>query len=275
MPLVVFSSPLSRGGAGLKFFFIQRVAGLVVFIFFIEAIYFSWSSSLLALVRGLIIYKIGGFPFHQWMVLLRSSLSWESLGVVLTFQKIIPLYFLSALACKPLALVIGLGWPVLAMLGLLIKQAKKLFVVSSIFFLGALVLRVSLGGWKWKGLLLIYLVIFLTLSYFIGGESVAPGSLLRFSSKEEKLNWLFVLLVLRGVPPFPGFFLKLEVLSFFLHTEIWLIVVFVVARALFLFIYLGLMLWVTLKGYLGAPSLPKKSYGASLCATVPVLRGGC
>jgi len=274
MPLVVFSSPLSRGGAGLKFFFIQRVAGLILFIFFIEAIYFTWASSLLAFMRALIIYKIGGFPFHQWMILLSGSLSWESLSVILTLQKIIPLYFLSILACKPLALVVRVGWFVLAVLGLLIKQAKKLFVVSSIFFLGALVLRVSLGGWKWKGILSIYFVIFLTLRYLIGGERVAPGSLLGFSRKEEKLNWLFVLLVLRGVPPFPGFFLKLEALSFFLHTEMWLMLVFVVARALFLFIYLGLILWVTLKGHLGAPSLFKKSHGVSLCATVPVLRGG-
>ena len=271
-PLIVFSSPLTRGRAGLKFFFVQRVRGLFLFIFFIMIRDLTWSYYLVVTTTAILIFKIGGFPFHQWVVQLRESVSWETLGLILTVQKIIPLYFLSVLAPKLITKLSLLRWVILGGLSLYVKQIKKLFVFSSVFFLAALILRARIGSWKWKRVLLLYLFVFLSICNFIGGElRTAPASAGALASREIR-NWLFILLVLRGLPPFPGFFLKLEVASFLLkEEERFLVLTFFLRGAVFLYIYTTFILWLTLKSFSKKPRRFRKLHALSLFLITPAL----
>jgi len=50
-------------------------------------------AGFLALTGLRLLLKIGGFPFHQWLIALRGELRWERLLVLLTIQKSIPLFF--------------------------------------------------------------------------------------------------------------------------------------------------------------------------------------
>lgn len=90
--------------------------------------------------------------------------------VLLTLQKIIPLHFIAHVRRASLILLSNGAWFVLGLAGGLIRSPKKLFLFSSIFFLGALTLIPILAGSGWKKLLAAYLVMFATLSLLRGGE---------------------------------------------------------------------------------------------------------
>jgi len=54
----------------------------------------------------------------------------------------------------------------------------------------------------------------------------------------EKRIWLRILIVIRGMPPFPGFFLKFNILTFLVSTgQPGLVAVFLIGTAGFVYVY--------------------------------------
>ena len=98
------------------------------------------------MARALLVMKIGGFPFHAWLLNLGRAIRWESLLLLLTLQKILPLAIMASLARRGLFWVRAAGWVALVLIMMLVKQAKKLLIVSSVFFLIGVVLTPLLGG---------------------------------------------------------------------------------------------------------------------------------
>ena len=73
LPSLTFSSTSLRGPSGLKFFFVQSLGGLLLLLALSQRLksqtfYYSF------LIRMLILLKIGGFPFHSWLLALRFDL---------------------------------------------------------------------------------------------------------------------------------------------------------------------------------------------------------
>jgi len=64
LPTLVFSTSLFRGASGLKFFFIQSLRGLIVLVLSLVLMREA-DGAICFRVRGLLIMKIGGFPFHS------------------------------------------------------------------------------------------------------------------------------------------------------------------------------------------------------------------
>lgn len=201
-------------------------------------------------IIGLLIFKIGGFPFHQWAISLIAGISWEAITVILTLQKIIPLHLLAHRRTVSILALRRIGWIFLRISSLLVRKTKKLILLSSVFFLAALVIIPLLSGGRWKKLLLIYFVIFFFFMLLGGGEKdVLVSSPSSLDSIRGAL-WLFVLLTLRGSPPFLGFFLKLEVSALLCENrELLRAALFLLTRAVFLYIYISLILHFTFNGF--------------------------
>lgn len=196
-----------------------------------------------------ILFKIGGFPFHQWLINLRISLSWERLLVVLTIQKALPLLFLSHCGTAYLVFVSVTGWLIIRITRALTKQLKKLFLLSSIFFLRAISLAPILGGGRWKSLLVLYSFIFCWLASYNGGEQGNLRNSPLTASSSLKVAWIWLMLVVRGVPPFPGFLLKLEIVCLvFRRGGVLAVLRFLIGRILFIYVYFSLLLWLVTRG---------------------------
>merc|ERR1719457_230557 len=90
--------------------------------------------------------------------------------------------------------------------------------MSSSFLLLSLLVASSVGGGKGKELLILYTAIFFCVGLL--GAREGSGSLARggVESLVEKRIWLRILIVIRGMPPFPGFFLKFNILTFLVST---------------------------------------------------------
>jgi len=247
LPPLVFSSGALRGPRGLKFFFLQRLGGLL---FLLILSYRAQSADYFFrfITACLLLLKIGGFPFHQWFIRLGIHLKWELLVVILTIQKLIPLFFLAHIRSSYLVFIRILAWLFVRFCVLLVSKTKKLILFSSIFFLGALTLMPMLAGGEWKKLLLLYFLVFFSVGLLSGAEKEAVISRASRMTTTSVTVWVSVILAISGVPPFPGFFLKLEFLSvFWFNEEVFLFSLFLVGRAIFIYIYTTLMLFLLCK----------------------------
>jgi len=75
MPGVVGISLYQTRTTGLKFFFIQSLASIVTVIFLLAWMKEGAPSAALNLAAGALILKMGGFPFHQWLVIVGAEVS--------------------------------------------------------------------------------------------------------------------------------------------------------------------------------------------------------
>ena len=246
LPLFVFRSGRFRGVRGLKFFFVQRVGGILLLrCMLIVSHTRSWVLLIIARLRVLL--KTGGFPFQQWLIKLSTEIRWDGLLILLTIQKAIPLYILSVFNRGFLIPLITLRWIILRVSGLVIKHLKKIFVLSSVFFLGALIVSTSLRGWGWKPLLLIYFGVFASFSFILGGENTGSGGSPRANSADSNSRWFLVILFLSGIPPFPAFWIKVEVVRGMMASqELLQRILFVFCGGVFMYIYVSLISWFVL-----------------------------
>lgn len=258
IPRLTLNSDAFRGVAGLKFFFVQRIGGLLVLAFLILSSQIPRRGAA-TLGRFAILLKIGAFPFHHWLLSLGGHVRWESLFILLTLQKAIPLYLLANFNRRGVILIRAVRWAILSFSSLLVKQVKQIFILSSVFFLGGLVLATALGGWGWKALLFLYFSVFFSFTVFWGGEKNSSGSSPRANSQERAARWLVIILFLRGIPPFPAFFLKLEMVRRLLRqrARAWALI-FLLTRGVFLYIYSSLLCWLLLERQ-GIKSSAKKT----------------
>lgn len=202
---------------------------------------------MLIIARFRILLKTGGFPFHQWLIKLSAEIRWDGLLILLTIQKAIPLYILSVFNRGVLIPLITLRWVTLRVSGLVIKHIKKIFILSSVFFLGALIVSTSLSGWGWKPLLLIYFGVFASFSVIFGGEKTGSGGSPRANSADSNRRWFLVILFLSGIPPFPAFWIKVEVVRGIIAAQEPIQrMLFVFCGGVFMYIYVSLISWFVL-----------------------------
>ena len=93
---------------------------------------------------GVLVFKMGAVPLHGWFLRVSSKMRWERLYLFLTVQKFIPLFILSQYAATSQAGLSVIRWAVAGLGRLKTKRIKKLFIYSSLFFMGALLALVRL-----------------------------------------------------------------------------------------------------------------------------------
>jgi len=248
LPFLVFSAWAPRAPETLVYFFIQRVAGLLLFSFFI----IEFSSQSLAWKEGLLLlmflFKLGGFPLHGWVVSLASKIKWERVFIILTVQKFLPIYILTHFLRRGLLKLVRIRFTLLAIQALKAKTLKVLIVVSSIFFIMAILGRIGQSNVNWVILLLVYSLLFMPLVNLGGGESIFSLGGRSMINRRDLSIWLFLLLRLRGVPLLPGFFLKLEFLLIWLkRLELFMLATFLMGSVGFIYLYISVLLHLVSK----------------------------
>ena len=222
----------------LMFLLIQAFRGMTIF-WSLLSLGAGASIGLEVWLAGVLLLKIGAMPLHGWFISLRTKIRWESLYLFLTVQKVIPLYLLRGYYTSFLRTVILLTWALAGIGRLKTKGVKKLFVYSSLFFMG-LLLGVLFRRHLWLKLLLAYALIgFPVFVHSKTGANKYGGE--RWNQEKSRFKYViwFVFLNMGGVPPLPGFFLKIRFLNFF-RLSLATLLGFVVGSALLIYMYLSL-----------------------------------
>lgn len=187
----------------------------MIFFFFVLFSYVLRNWLLSLMVTAVLFLKRGVPPFHVWQVVLLKSSRMTALLVVITFQKLIPFYLIRLL----LRSFLGVGVLLSAVIGpaLMVyqKELKVLIIASSIYINSWFILRMWYTRFSWLNFWFVYLSWFILRLVLLDRktESVFKGpGVLRTLGPRKRLMTYLVIFGLMGLPPFPGFLVKLKVL---------------------------------------------------------------
>jgi len=229
--------------AGLiKTFLIQRLAGLGMLAMIIIT-EMNLGRDITLLVFGTFsLIKLGGFPFQNWVLEIIETMPIEIFFLFLTLQKALPLHLVSYFTPHAFLILSSLRWGALTLRCLILVSVKKIVLISSTYFLMAVVGLLPLTRMQWKVIFLVYCLTLAPLLLLLRAGPRCRGS----RGKPEagvSLGWALVLGTLAGIPPLPGFFLKLEILIVFLgHLELMAGLIFLLRGVLLIRMYISILI---------------------------------
>lgn len=248
VPLLLSRNSKGLSDVSIKYFLTQALASVALLLSFVISPLFNLLghvSRLLFLVALLI--KLGAAPFHAWVPRIVEPLTWGILFVLLTFQKLNPLFilltwnFFSFSRLKLIFLAIFSSLFVGRVFGLTQVRVRLLLTFSSInhigWILSAFVLGLKLMLFYFLAyILLLGAVVFLFSKFNFHHLNQIPSS--PFSVRDSSLIF-FNLLSLGGLPPFFGFLPKWCVLQSTIELGFYFLSLsLVLSRLLVLYMYL-------------------------------------
>ena len=243
IPFISLEKKVNPHILGLKYFLTQSLGSIFLLVSYIYMGNSRIFLRLLFLLR--IIWKIGLPPFHFWFFRLRIDLTWIIFLILNTWQKLLPLYILRKLQLQNWEWIVVLSLFVSVSGTLFQARIKKLIVFSSIFTGAWILVSIINYTYLWFFMLFIYRSL---LIFFI---SVMGAN--KFELKErqnyfilnlnEKIIQFLTLLVIAGIPPFIGFYIKTIILVILLNTGFLnLLLILVLSSIAIIYIYSRLFL---------------------------------
>lgn len=195
----------------IKYFLIQTIGSGLIFISFC----FMDVKWLRVLLLVSVFMKINSVPFHTWVFGPLKSLGWGNIFLFLVWQKIAPLGVLLRLShiIERIHLLLFLFCNiVIGRWGVIYNSINYIIFFSGLTHLGWI-----LGGLtRNSGTALTYIFFYI----FITQEVIAlcyyskiSNNFVSFINKHQIIGYIMIILTLRGVPPFIGFFPKFLVIT--------------------------------------------------------------
>lgn len=209
IPLILYRNNKTSRESAIKYFLTQAFASVILLIGTIFPLD-SYLNQTLIVIRILI--KLGAAPFHSWLPSIVEALTWRSLFLLLTIQKINPLLIL--LNPQPslqfIYLPVWFSLIVGSFVGLIQTQLRSLLTYSSINHIGWLLVAWINSSYLLLVYYLTYLIMVLPLTILFNKTNCSNLNHLTNLPASTKTQFLtFILLLsLGGLPPFFGFLPK-------------------------------------------------------------------
>nr|AIL54769.1 NADH dehydrogenase subunit 2 [Siboglinum ekmani] len=251
IPLMISSSNSFSLESSIKYFLIQIFSSIMLMTSMLSLFMPLMFNNLIIFFFFLLsmMTKLSLVPCHFWFPPIISSISWPMCFILMTWQKLIPLFIFMFLFMSPplnlIWLVIILSSILSGISGLNQTQLRPLLAYSSINHM----------SWVMS---LIFLSPMLSLSYFMFYSLLLFPLLItiylnNISSNKQMFNmfflyksyyFLFVILLLSlgGLPPFLGFFPKWFSIMFLINNNMFLLLSFLILGSMInLYYYLMLL----------------------------------
>lgn len=236
LPLILLSAT-KPGDAGLKYFLIQAVASLLI----LQA-RFSWTLHISPhfIILMALSLKLGVAPLHFWLPVVAEKISWGVNIILLTIQKIGPLFLLASFrySTPKIFFILRISAVVVGALGGLNELfLRKLIAYSSISHMGWVLAAILVKTSLWIFYLSIYITISLALIRFLLKFNIfhLRQTILK-TRRFTPIPLLF--LSLGGFPPFLGFAPKWAVVIDRIFLSIIITFILILSRVVTLFFYL-------------------------------------
>nr|YP_009176805.1 NADH dehydrogenase subunit 2 [Portunus sanguinolentus]ALJ11004.1 NADH dehydrogenase subunit 2 [Portunus sanguinolentus]ALK60827.1 NADH dehydrogenase subunit 2 [Portunus sanguinolentus] len=242
--------------AAIKYFLIQALASTVLIMSASVFLYAQSVSHIMILLSLLL--KLGAAPFHFWFPQVTEGLSWPQAFVLLTIQKLAPMFLISYLTFSNMLMSIIMISALTSSLagaigGLNIMKLRKLMAFSSINHMSWMLVGIYMGDMYW--------LTYFSLYSFVSGsvvvllytsQSLTMSNLLNQSKKNLMMN-MFIpmnILSLGGLPPFLGFIPKWIMIQYMACNSMFFpLLILLVSSLITLYFYLRLFVPMTLLSF--------------------------
>jgi len=231
----------------MKYFLIQSAASTILLLGFMTKeiririkIIIMICSTVISIA---LFIKVAVAPFHTWLPPIANKISWDNLALLLTWQKITPLFILiknitwkSLIVFRIISILIG----VISQFN--ITSSKLIIALSSISHMGWILISILSNN----NIPLVYLLIYRTISIaIIINFKKANITILTQQIDKKNITTISILILsLAGIPPLIGFIPKWIVLT---NTQqkiksIIILSIIVVIASIRFFIYIRLII---------------------------------
>nr|YP_010579350.1 NADH dehydrogenase subunit 2 [Charybdis annulata]UBD09515.1 NADH dehydrogenase subunit 2 [Charybdis annulata] len=256
--------------AAIKYFLVQALASTILIMstsMHMHTPDFSYSLILISLM-----IKLGAAPLHFWFPQVIEGLSWPQAFILLTVQKVAPMFLISYLTFTPALTLMIISMALLSSVigatgGLNVMKLRKLMAFSSINHMSWMLIAMSLNDMMWLVYFLFYcftsgsviILLYSTHTYSI-------SQILNPNNKSTILSLLIPmnLLSLGGLPPFLGFIPKWIMIQLFSSkTMIFILLVLLISSLITLYFYLRLFIPMILLSFSSLSSSIKSTLNFS------------
>nr|YP_010352904.1 NADH dehydrogenase subunit 2 [Macrolenostreptus orestes]UOF70309.1 NADH dehydrogenase subunit 2 [Macrolenostreptus orestes] len=250
IPIILTNNKLSNESA-LKYFFIQASGSIMIFLSTIMMMNNTLTTSMdfsnlltKTLIPLALMLKLGAAPMHFWFPQVMEGLNWPSSIMLLTWQKIAPLFLMTTYnLMNPLLYLVIISSAITGAVGGLNQLLlRKILAYSSINHLAWMIMSSLIS----MNILLTYFIIYslVTMTIILLLMSNNLIHLSQLMSNHYSLSLIPValflnLLSLGGMPPFLGFFPKWVVLTSLASSSLFFLsILLVMCSILTLYFYM-------------------------------------
>nr|UPL65377.1 NADH dehydrogenase subunit 2 [Crompus oculatus] len=197
----------------------------------------------LFMTTGLII-KLGMAPFHNWLPEAMSNLNWEKNLLLMTWQKLAPMYMLSNMYMDKLFMIIIISSAIVGAIGgLNYSSLRKIMAYSSINHMSWMSMMM-ISQTQWIKYFIIYSIILIMLCSILKYYNILFINQINYKMKSnlEKITFSILMMSMGGLPPFLGFLPKWMVIQSMLINNMFLpMMIMIMMTLLTLFYYLRMI----------------------------------
>nr|YP_009694507.1 NADH dehydrogenase subunit 2 [Eurydema oleracea]QEI26492.1 NADH dehydrogenase subunit 2 [Eurydema oleracea] len=247
IPLIVNKINKSSSEAAMIYFLIQSVSSmlLIMMVMLLMCKYLVNINNILMMINISLLIKLGAAPFHMWLPEIMSKMEWSKCIILMTWQKIAPLFMMSNLNSSSIINMsiiwsVGIG----SLGGINQSSLRKMMGYSSINHLGWM-LAINKSMNLWTMYLMIYsLMVLLVCMMFMNYKMYFINQISSLSmNNTEKTSMFIMMLSMGGLPPFIGFLPKwITIQSMLNNKEIIMILFMVMCSLITLMYYLRIMM---------------------------------
>nr|YP_008994351.1 NADH dehydrogenase subunit 2 [Cistopus taiwanicus]AGS15324.1 NADH dehydrogenase subunit 2 [Cistopus taiwanicus] len=262
LPLMNIKSKNLEIESSMKYFIIQSMSSSLfimssIFMYLSSISMFSmFNNSMFSSIMTIsLLIKLGSAPFHFWLPAMCKQMSWMMLFLILTWQKLAPLFMLSFINYNYMIMITASF--ISSIFGSIqaINQSslQLIMVYSSISHLGWMLPACSTNN----SIMFIYLMFYsiIILPLFISFSKKSSFFIYSLTEQNNLMNkeYIFIMsliLSLGGIPPMLGFLSKLMMLNFLLKMNmIMLSLILFMGTLISLYFYLNLMMMMMTKSF--------------------------
>nr|YP_010878960.1 NADH dehydrogenase subunit 2 [Batracomorphus extentus]WHE42612.1 NADH dehydrogenase subunit 2 [Batracomorphus extentus] len=233
---IMMTKKMNNSESIMKFFMIQSMSSMIM-LFALMMLMLNNNNYDYMLMMSLVM-KMGGVPFHNWVIAIIKGMEYNSMMMLFTIMKIPTMSMLSMINIK-MNLMVIMAMMLSTMMMVNENSMKKMLALSSMFNL-VMMLMLSKNINMWILFLMIYSIIMKMMMEQLKNNKIKQMNQLMVDSKKisKKEIWLSMM-SLGGMPPLMGFINKLMVINAMMkNKEIIMMMMLVLTSSTILYVYM-------------------------------------
>nr|YP_010185078.1 NADH dehydrogenase subunit 2 [Haemaphysalis montgomeryi]QVJ97815.1 NADH dehydrogenase subunit 2 [Haemaphysalis montgomeryi] len=226
----------------ITYFIIQSFSSIM---FFMASSIMIFNYSLMndIFINISLLIKLSMIPFHFWLISISEILDLNSFLVIITMQKIIPLFILYKMKTTITFYISILSLICSSIMIFNLKTFKKILIFSSISHLSWMIIIMFSCSNFWIFYMMIYFIMIMAIVKMIQKNNINSIFDLMKSkiSNLNKINMIISLMSLGGMPPFMGFMIKFMAISIIIKYSMVSMTILIMSSLINIFIYIRMI----------------------------------
>nr|QDI94037.1 NADH dehydrogenase subunit 2 [Tuxedo sp. ph57] len=245
IPLISSPKNIYLSQSTMSYFLIQSMSSMLFITFILMNKYIfviSEKNITKTMIMLTMMMKMGMPPFHMWFPEIMNKMTWPSCFILMTWQKIAPLFILSEVIYmdKLTTTIICASAITGAIGGINQTSTRKIMAYSSMNHMSWMVACAAMFKKSWVTYMMMYIMLMMIISLIMYNYNIMfinQMNITSFSSNMEKMIIVSMMMSIGGLPPFLGFMPKWIAIQYMIYSKEFMMMMFMIASALITLAY--------------------------------------